>query len=485
MQNILKSVVKDSFIYGIGRISSKIVGFILLPLYTGYLSTAEYGILGILEISGQVLTSVLGFRLMAALHRWYFDTDYIEKSKSIFFSLLSFSFFSALLITIIIALFSDQISLILFDSETYSYLINLLLATVLLEVFFIIPTTLMKLQEKAVLYSLSHVGKLIIDLGFTIYFITSLGRKVEGIYEAKIIGFIIFFLFASRFIWSNLKIKFELEIIKAMLVFSIPLAISSIAGILLSITDRYCLKFLGNLSDVGIYSLGYKLANTTKIIIVSSFQLAISTVVFKIMNSPENKRLYPKLLTYLSFVTMVFVLGFSVFGKELVELLAQNKDYWDAYHIIPIISFSIFFGMLKDNTAYGIYISKKTAKIPLYIFGASLVNLILNILFIPIWSIMGAAFATLVSQIILFFFIYRYSYSCYPVEYELNKIFKLVMIGLILVFVSLLINNMDYLIRVVVKFALVISFPLIMYFFDFYDKNEIKALKKLLGFKDK
>ena len=483
MANHFKGIIKDSFIYGLGGISSKIVGFILLPLYTSHLTTADYGILGILEITGQILTMVLGFRLMAALHRWYFDADFIDKRKSIFFSLMIFSLLSVLAVTFLIAQFSAQISEALFDTASYAYLVNLLLLTVLLEILFIIPTTLMKLQEKSILYTVSHVGKLIIDLSFTIFFITQLDKKVDGIYEAKIIGFVIFFLIAARFMWLNLEVKFEPRIIKEMLVFSIPLALSSLAGILLSISDRYCLKFLGTLSDVGIYSLGYKLANTTKMIVVSSFQLATSTVVFKLMNSPENKKVYPKLLTYLSFITMIFVLGFSIFGKEIVELLAQNEEYWDAYTIIPIISFSIFFEMLKDNSSYGIYISKKTTKIPVYLFIASILNLTLNILLIPYFGTMGAASATLLSQILLFSMLYVYSHKCYPVAFELKKIFILVLIGFVLIMLSFAINDLNLISRLILKSILLIVFPVIMYLFKFYDKNEIEAIKRIIFFR--
>ena len=73
MLSFVKSAAKNSLIYGLGNVSTKVVGFILLPLYTSHLSVREYGILGLLEVSSQVIVSVFGLSLTYAFFRWYWD----------------------------------------------------------------------------------------------------------------------------------------------------------------------------------------------------------------------------------------------------------------------------------------------------------------------------------------------------------------------------------------------------------------------------
>lgn len=80
----IKSTIKNSIIYGFGSLSSKLVGFILIPLYTKYLTVEDYGALGILEVSSQIFIGLFGFGLYQAFFRWYWDKRYSSKQAAIF-----------------------------------------------------------------------------------------------------------------------------------------------------------------------------------------------------------------------------------------------------------------------------------------------------------------------------------------------------------------------------------------------------------------
>ncbi len=458
MSSQIKNIAKNSLIYGLGRVSSKIVGFILLPIYTAHLTVHDYGVLGIIEITSQVLVQLLSLRLGAALHRWFYDKDYVDQRKSIFFSILFFLTVFVLLAIILAFFFIKEISLLLFNTEQFSYVLTLMLFGVLFEIIYSTILTHIKLEEKALFYSTTQVFKLIIDLSLTVYLIVALNHGINGIYEAKMVGYFFFFLITAKYVLKNLQFKFDFAVTKGMIKYSLPLAISSISGILLSITDRYSLNYITGLSDVGLYSLGYKIANTTKIFVVSSMQLAISPVIFKIMDQPDAKETYNKILVFISILTIFSAVSISIFGKEIIELFAKNKSYWASFRVIPIISLSIFFGMLKDNSTYGIYLTKKTAKVPIYVFIVAIINFILNILFIPYWGTMGAALATLISQILLFVFLILYSNHYYPVQFEFKKIFLILTAGIIFYLISSLFNNWNITLRLILKSLILILF---------------------------
>ena len=90
MLNILRSTLKSTFIYSIGNVSSKLLGVILIPLYANKLSISEYGMLGMLEITAQIFTAILGMSLYNAFLRWYWDKHFHAKQKSMFFTVLLF-----------------------------------------------------------------------------------------------------------------------------------------------------------------------------------------------------------------------------------------------------------------------------------------------------------------------------------------------------------------------------------------------------------
>ena len=475
----IKLAIKNSAIYSIGNLSTKIIGLILLPFYTKHLTISDYGILGILEITSQILIATFGLALYAAFSRWYWDKDFKDKQNSMFFTLIIFLIFISILMFLGVSFFSKQLSILLFDKNDFSYLLKIMAIATGLQIIIRIPATLMKLQQKPILFTTSNIIKLIITLIITIYFVVFLNRKVEGIYEAQIIGLFFYFLVLSKYIWQNIQFKLEIKVLREMLIYSIPLMLSLIAGIILSITDRYCLKFLGGLADVGVYSLGYKMANTIKVFVVTSIQLAISPMIYQMMNKPNNKIFYSKIMTYFSFVVIICILVISSFGKEIIKVLVSNKDYWGAYTIIPIIAFSILFKQMSLTAQIGINIVKKTKILAIIITSISLLNLILNIIFIPYWQSNGAATATLISQFLFFVLIYRYAQKHYFIPYEMIKIIKMIIIGIILFVISLLTNDFNLLFRLSLKIMLVISFPILLYYWNFYEAIELIKLKQI------
>ena len=474
----IKSTLKNSFIYSLGSISTKLAGLILIPLYTDYLTVSEYGILALLEISSQLIIAVFSMKINSALFRWYWEEEYRNKQKSIFFTTLIFTVFISLSLCIVLLKFTPYFSTLLFNTENYTYLIKLLLISAALQIISQMPLTLMRLQEKSILYSSANIVRLIITLICTIYFIVSLGKRVEAVYEAQIIGHFIFFIIIIKYILKNIEIRFQSKTLLAMLAFSFPLIFVEVSSVVFNITSRYCLNFLGTLADVGTFSLGFKVANSIHIFLISSAMLAVFPIVFKKMNDPDNKRFYSKLMTYFSFVVMIFVLTASIFSKEIIRILTDNREYWIAHEVIPLICLTIFFGMLKSLSLIGLHITKKTKTIAIITVMMTLLNICLNLFFVSYWKSIGAATATLLSQIVFFITIFKSAQKQYYIPFELIKIGKILFIGLLLYLLSFIFNEFDLFWRMTLKSALILIFPFLLYFFQFFEEIELIRIKE-------
>ncbi len=479
MLKTLRSTLRGTIIYSIGNLSSKLVGLILIPLYTSKLTLAEFGILGIIEITSQLLIAILGLSLYNAFFRWYWDKDYKDKQQSIFFTILVFIGFISFSVAGVLILFSSTISTFLFEVNDYSYILRLVFLISAMEAIGVIILTLMRVKENAVLYTTMSLIKLVVNLTLTVYFIVGLGKRIDGIFEAQIIGSMVFLLLTSGFVIKNIKLNFDFKALKGMLSFSIPLIFSGVIGIILTITDRYSLRFLSDMESVGIYTLGFKVANTLKVFVLSSISLALQPIIFKMMDQPDNKRFYSKIMTYLSFGVMILVLAFSMFGREVIVLLARNQDYLNAWEVIPVLSLSIFFVMLRDTSMTGVNLMKKTKVIAFVIFVVALLNIGLNILLIPKFDYMGAAIATMISQIFFFIMIYIFAQKFYKINYEIKKVLLIIVIAIILYALSLAFNNWSLIFRILAKSGLILSFPFILYLFRFYEPIELETTRRL------
>ncbi len=480
MINNIRTALKGSLIYSLSNAASKVIGLILMPLYMNHLSVSEYGTLGILDATSQILVAVFGLGIWYAFERWYWDENYIHDRRSVYFSVLTYSFWIGIFLVFTISLFSTPLSQILFNNGKYSGTLILMAGIAGLQILNQNPLTLLRLKNKPLLFTFISLIKLFSVLTLTIYFLSIRHKKVDGIYEAQLIAESLTFLLLLFLSYRDLEIKLNGKALKEMVIFRLPMAFSSVFVVLLSFTDRYALKFLNNLEQVGLYSVGFKLANTIKIVIVASAWYAITPLVYKMMNQKGNKRFYSKIMTYFSFGLMFFVLGLSVFGKEIVyflSLIANNTEYQQAYQIIPIISFAIFFGMLKDVATIGLNITKKTKIIAIITMIISLINLGLNILFIPHFYFVGAAVSTLMSQLFFFILVLHFAQKAYPIPYELKKVFFIGISGLVIVLLGYKLNDIYLPLRILLKVFLIILFPVILYPLGFYEKIELLRLK--------
>jgi O-antigen/teichoic acid export membrane protein len=479
MLTILRSTVKNTFIYSLGTLSSRLAGFVLIPLYTKKLSVGEYGVLGMLDITAQVLITLFGLGLFNAFFRWYWDKDSQGKQKSMFFTILSTTLLFSALISIIGFFFSGQLSYLILDSKNYGNLIKLLLVSVTLEAIVVIYSTLFRIKDKAFLFSSLMLVKLVVSLSLTVYFIVYLNKSVEGIYQAQIIGAFVYLVIASFYTAKDIDFKFNPQILKTLFKYSFPLMIVALTGIILSTTDRYVLKFLTNMDEVGKYSLGFKISNTLRVFIIASVSLALQPVIFKMIDQPNNKRFYSKIMTYYSFGLMFFVMFFSFFGKEIVKVLSVNNiSYWDAYTIIPIISAGLFFSMLRDVALTGINISKKTVIIAKIIAVCMVLNIAISLVLTYYFQSIGAAVAATLSQILFFGLVYYNSQKIYPIPYEIRKVMLMLAIAFIMYFGVYYIDNLSLAYRLTLKSALIISFPFILYLFNFYEPIEKERIKQ-------
>lgn len=182
-------------------------------------------------------------------------------------------------------------------------------------------------------------------------------------------------------------------------------------------------------------------------------------------------------MTYTVFVLTFLSLFFSAFGKEVVKVLSHNTTYWLSFQVIPILCFGIIFSNMRDNLMNSLNIVKRTKTVAYILIISSISNVLLNAFLIPHFDYIGAAFASLLTQIITFFLMYYFAQKYYPIPFETKKLFYMLLLYCIISLGTFVLNDANLAIRISVKSLLILSFPLILYFLGFYEPIEIDRLK--------
>ncbi len=476
----IKHSLKHSFIYGLGNIATKLIGFILLPLYTKHFTVAEYGILGILEITISVVTQALFLGLPQAYIRFHSLNKSSQKKTSFLSTILVFQFTTLIIFIFLSHTIIPVVSTYFSRPEEFNTYLKIIIYIIGFRVINNLFLSVLRAKEQSAYYAGINTAKFLTLMILNIYFVAIIKIGITGILYAYLIGEILLILLLLIKVLNQIELKFDYSILKSALSFGFPLIFSAMASILLTMGDKYILKLLTNYREVGLYNLGFRIAGVLNIFFIHSFTLAFLPAAYKMFGQEGDKRYYCKMMTYFVFVLVWVGLGISLFGKEVVQVLAVKSEFWTAHRVIPIIILTYIFVGARSVASLGMYLKKKTSYIAYINILILVINIILNFLLIPKFNMYGAALATLISFIIAFFLSYYFADKYYTIPYENLKLFKLLFISIVLFFISTSLDSFTVHIIIVLKFLILLSLPLIIYMFDFYEQTELEIIKKYI-----
>ena len=478
----IKSTATATFIYSLGNLSVKLTDFILLPLYTSTLSTAEFGILGTLEVTSQMLVAILGISLPTAMLRWCSSEKTQADVQSVVFT--TFSSILAILIAFNLVMFpfSAGFSQLVLESPDYSRYFNLLFLSLSFDLLNLVVLNLIRFHEKPFFYIMLNAVKLSVILGLNIYFLQVLKMGIEGIILGQLIGSALLSIFSLPFVFKNSNFHFSWPVFKAMSKYGFPLIFTTISALLLSMGDRFIIPRLLSLSDLGVYTLGYKMGGIINMFILQSFQLGFLPIAYKMYEEKDAKRFFSKVLTYFSILLVVAALGLSMFSKEIIILFSKsNSDYWAAFVVVPLISFSFVIKGWQYYFSLGLHYVKRTSYNAWIVMGCAALSLGLNFLLIPAFGIVGAAITMILANAVMAVLFYIVSQRFYRINFELTRILKMTVTGLVIYGLSFFVSESNFWLGIVVKALLFAAFPVMLYFLKFFDPAELMHIRQFVN----
>jgi len=400
-----------------------LANFLLLPVYTRFLTPSDYGLVALVTAFTSFLSPVLGFQLTNSLSRMYFDFD--GEGVKAFFSTIFFSIVLLnLSILLPIHLFGEQISGLIFPRASIPYRPFVLIG--LVAVFFRSLVNLfnlmLRVQERGTTLILVSVLNTLLAVSFGLYFIVFAGLGAYGLLLSlawsAATNFLTLFLVLRKFIVP----AFHIAKLKSALVYSLPMIPHGIGGMLYMYSDRYILGLFLPLSSVGLYDIAVKISTILKMV-VASFNSAILPTFMR--SSIESKRQtahkFKTIITKWSVAMALFYLAMSIFAREVLFILTPPR-FHAAHSFVPILLAAYVFRGLQGFPINAILFEKKTVFIPLITFSTGALNIAANIFFIPRWGIMTAAWTTLASFAIAFLLTVLLANRHYRITFEWRKI---------------------------------------------------------------
>ncbi|MFQ5640960.1 MAG: oligosaccharide flippase family protein [bacterium] len=479
MLSSLKRLAKHSAVYGLGHIVTRLVNFLLLPLYTNQLRVDEYGVSQVVYMYLGFMTIVYTFGIDAAFLRYFILSDNKEKRKHIFSTAFWAVAVAGAVFTLLIYLNPETNSRLVISQGVYPKFFRLAGFILLFDAMAFIPFLYLRAEEKSVHFVIVKFLNVIITVGLNIYFVVVLKKSVEGILLANVIASAATFVMLLPILIRQISFVFVWQEFKELLRFGLPYLPSTISVVALDVIDRTILERLVGLESTGIYSAGYKLGVFMNLF-VAAFRFAWHPYFLSTSKQENAKEIFAKILTYFTLITSGIFLVISFFIDDIIRLnifgvTLFGERYWESTRIVPFILLSyILYGMYV-NFVVGIHLEKKTKYLPIITGLGAVVNIAANLLLIPKFDMMGAAYAKPIAYVAMTMAMYFFAQRYYRIPYEFSRLVKLAVVVTGLFYLGYYYHGAY---SSLMKSGLLLAFPLLLLVIGFFQRKELETISK-------
>jgi O-antigen/teichoic acid export membrane protein len=448
-ENYLKKLVKQTSMYFSSGVIITIAGFITFPIWTRVFTEAEYGQMSLATATLGIVIVFSKFGIQRAVLRFYSEFKENKRNLDITYYYTT-SFLSVCIISLTIALVFLLVVEFYPDAQLDAQYIKILHVLPLLIFFDALNSIFfmfLRAEQNVKFYSmLGIINKYLIVL-VSLLFVLVFKLGILGIFIgiASIDGLTSLFLLIKFLVQGKIKPKnFSFSLFKELVSYGVPLIGFELSALLLTSGDRFVIQhFLGS-AAVGIYSASYSLTKYFVEFFSSAFRLAVMPIFMSIWEKKGREETQDFLSSVLKIYLMIgipIIFAISFLGRDIIILFASKK-FEEGCVIIPFII--IGYVIYSANFIYGagLYLSKKTTTLLIINLISASINIILNLLLIPIWGLYGAAITTLFAFIIEVILLLSISSRTVSVKLHIHNFIKYIVISIVMVFVMLSIHNL-------------------------------------------
>lgn len=414
MNKNVKRLLKNLGIFTIANLLTKLLNFLILPLYTSFLSTADYGTIDLITTLIQLLFPIFTLAISDAVMRFgVSENKSIDEIIQIGFMQVAIGIIPVLILGVIYAFVSKSyvlgiLFILIYAIEGFNTL------------FSNCAKAINKTKQMALISTFVSTVTLLSNVLLVAYYKAGITGYLSALLIGNVIGGILYLTIGGirPYLGFN-RGMFDSDLKVRMLAYSIPLIPNAVFWWINSSLDRWTLTVFSGVTVVGLYAVANKLPT-----IISN----ISTVFSQAWNlslfqskEEEQKKFFEKTYDYYNDIIFCCTVGIIALCK-FYAIYGFKGDYFSAWKIVPILSLGVFYNSI--NAVLGsIFTANKDTK---YIFSTTLVgsvtNLVLNIPFVICFSAIGAAIATAISYIVVFVLRIIKTTKMYQIQFNRRKI---------------------------------------------------------------
>jgi len=425
----LKELSVNLSVYGVGDVAIQIASFLLLPLYVRVLSPSDYGVIAVLLVVEQILRVLYRWGVDAAFMRAYYDCRDTADLRLLASTLLYFLLAVSGTVLCLGVAVAPWISRELFGSGVWVTPVRLVFVNAFLGCVSFLPFHVLRIEGRAATFVKLTFSANLATLLAKLLFVVVFRLGVPGVYWADFavavgIGLALLPRYAAL-----IRPVFSVRLLRSCLAFGLPRVPHSVAHQVVAGIDRFVLNMHVPQSAVGVYQVASSLGLGLKLFL-SAFETAWAPFYFAEMKQPDATTTFRTVTTYGVFTLVLLASGLAATSGDIVRLMTKPQ-FFGAASIVPWIGLSVVLQGVYLLTSIGLNITKRTIFYPISTGLAAATAIALNVVLIPRFGTMGAAWSNVAAYGVLAVSGFVFSQAVYPVRYEWGRLGRIAAAGVL------------------------------------------------------
>ena len=460
----IKRLAGTSLTYGVGQMLNRFLTFLLLPVFTYFLTPADYGISSILQVFVLLIMPVFSLGLTVAMGVCYFDEGGRERKEATIWTSVALLSLSTIALAILGTVFSARISEFLFGHSRYQYLVVLSVLTMCLIILSQPLTLFLQFENRAKVFVALTLASTLATVGFNVLMVVILRKGIQGLIEAGFIAQLIMLPLYFVPMARSLKFRLSRRVGNELLRQSLP-AIPSLGFLLvLQQANKYILQDHEGLDAVGVYTIGFNFGMVMSLI-VSGFTAAWHPFFLSFTNKQDEARpLFGRVMTYYVLGAGALSLLFFAVARPVVTIMTR-PSFHESYLVVGLSACAQFLIGVFSLLLAGMYFAKEVKYLSVVQAFAAGAAIALNFILIPPFGILGAAialaFGYLLMAVLQHLWNRRRNYL--DIQYEWGRIARFALFYVIYAVVMLWDRSLPLIGELVISAVAVLVVPLPLY----------------------
>lgn len=413
----LYPLLRHSVIYLAGAVLIGLGNFVLVPLYTRYLSTSDFGSYALIEISLLITVTSTQLGLGTTYLRWFAETEASRRGELLASSAAAGVAAGVVGGIILAALVSGPLGETWLPGHAPDAW--LLLPVVLLRTLQAIFLSSLQAAQRPVAYVFSAVTRLLGLIAGGYWFVALLGEGVRGVLRGWLVGDAACLVALLAFCLPGMRLRARFDLLRPMLRYGYPLVWSALMALLLDASGRYFLAQIQSLPEVARYAVGVKISNILSMGFLQPFGNAWAGAAFPIAHRPNAPITYTKIMGYALLVATLLAAMTILFAPALIRVFAGNA-YAGVQPLLPWLLLPVIFRLLEYWGSLPLYLKYKTHWLAPLATAETVLCVVLNYLLIPRLGALGAALSWSVSLAAAVAAMTVLARRCYPLPLDLR-----------------------------------------------------------------